>query len=725
MALSVESLMLEVGKAFEPLEQRLRGDEIPLLFAEIGLPAPDIVLAAQAVGNAVEGAATALSGLPRSLSDLAAAIEADDAGRIAESVAAVGSLIKTVAAGVDVVSGAVRAAAATAGPNRAEVEAFAGELAERLFGFALITYLEDRKPIAANVLELIGVLESTPIAATPGAPTYVRRVLRLDRVSGFLHDPVGTLTDLYRWGGKDFDWDLLLQRLSIFLTTVSNFAFLQSGPPPFLRVTGVDVGRTDDTVPGVQAALRVAANDHLQLTVPVNDSVALVATSDAAMGAETAVKLLPPADLRIIPPSGEVRGSARFGVQAPPAAGGPPLVVLGTAGGSRVEARALRITAGADLDWNPAEGRAEGDLVIEAAVEGGKVVLNLADADGFLGTLLPVDSIELDADVGLTWSSATGLRFRGTAGIEADVPVDLHAGPVDIRALHLGLGLTGDGVALEVSGSIAAQLGPITAVADRTGAVLRLSQAGGALGLTADFKPPSGVGLTIAASGASGGGFLSFDPDRGEYAGALDLELPDFLAVKGDRADHHPPARRFAGLLAADRAHRGVRLRHPARRRVHTAGRRRAARAEPGDEPPGARGGRADRRDRVGRVPQGRGRERAADPVRPGPVLPARAGHVPRRPDGQDRLGHADAHQCLGRRDHRRSPATSRSSAWCGPRCRPPTSRYWCIQAQFVGALETDKSRLWFFAKLFDSRIMGMTIEGGMGLLVAWGDDPD
>jgi hypothetical protein len=43
----------------------------------------------------------------------------------------------------------------------------------------------------------------------------------------------------------------------------------------------------------------------------------------------------------------------------------------------------------------------------------------------------------------------------------------------------------------------------------------------------------------------------------------------------------------------------------------------------------------------------------------------------------------------------------------------------------FLGALEQDKSRLWFFATLFDSRIMGVPLDGGMGVLVGWGDNSD
>ena len=45
------------------------------------------------------------------------------------------------------------------------------------------------------------------------------------------------------------------------------------------------------------------------------------------------------------------------------------------------------------------------------------------------------------------------------------------------------------------------------------------------------------------------------------------------------------------------------------------------------------------------------------------------------------------------------------------------------IQVNFVGAIEFDKQRLYFFAALFESRIVFLTLEGELGLLVAWGDD--
>lgn len=530
MALTVESLMLEVGRAFAPLEQRLRGGEITLLFAEIGLPSSGAVLGAQAVKTAITAAADALGGLPGVLSDLAAAMDARDALQIATAVRTATPIIEAVSAAVDGASDAITAAAQSAGPGQAEVEAFAAELAQRLFGYALVTYLERQKPIAGHLLTLFGIIESTPQAATPVTPTHVRRVLRLDRIGPLLDDPVGVLARIYRWGRPDFDWDQLLRRLSIFLDRVTNFAVVQPGPPLFLRIVAVDIGVTDDAIPGVQAVLRIGADEGLDTTIPISDNVALTASADAALEEEAVVKLLPPANLRVVPPTTQVHGKLRLGVKAPPAPGAPPIVALGTAGGSRVEARTLRAAFGADLAWNDVDHRADGAVVVEASIEGGKVVLSLAGADGFLSTILPAGPIELDVDLHLGWSSATGLHFEGAAGLEVDVPVDFSVGSVRVSSLHLALAVAGQGLQLELSCSIAAQLGPFDLVVERTGTdvLLSLPSGGGNLGLadfSLAFKTPKGVGVALDAGPVTGGGFLRFDPERQEYAGVLELQF--------------------------------------------------------------------------------------------------------------------------------------------------------------------------------------------------------
>jgi hypothetical protein len=44
------------------------------------------------------------------------------------------------------------------------------------------------------------------------------------------------------------------------------------------------------------------------------------------------------------------------------------------------------------------------------------------------------------------------------------------------------------------------------------------------------------------------------------------------------------------------------------------------------------------------------------------------------------------------------------------------------LQVNFIGRLEPANKLLWFYAELYDSRVLFITLEGGMGLLVRWGD---
>ena len=58
---------------------------------------------------------------------------------------------------------------------------------------------------------------------------------------------------------------------------------------------------------------------------------------------------------------------------------------------------------------------------------------------------------------------------------------------------------------------------------------------GGNLGpanLSIDFKPPNGLGIAIDAGVVAGGGYILFNPDRGQYAGVLDVALAEIIQVK-------------------------------------------------------------------------------------------------------------------------------------------------------------------------------------------------
>jgi hypothetical protein len=47
------------------------------------------------------------------------------------------------------------------------------------------------------------------------------------------------------------------------------------------------------------------------------------------------------------------------------------------------------------------------------------------------------------------------------------------------------------------------------------------------------------------------------------------------------------------------------------------------------------------------------------------------------------------------------------------------------LQLSFMGALEFDKRRIWFFASLYESRILFITLDGEMGLLMDFSDNPN
>jgi hypothetical protein len=164
--------------------------------------------------------------------------------------------------------------------------------------------------------------------------------------------------------------------------------------------------------------------------------------------------------------------------------------------------------------------------------------LKPSKTDGFLASILPADGLKAQFDLSVTWSSSRGLSFQGGGGLEINIPVGASIGGVTFRAVHLGIRANDQDVRGEVSASISAVLGPVTAVIDRIGAeaILTFPDQGGSLGvadLRTTVKPPSGVGLAIDIAGvASGGGFLFYDAGRSLYAGVLEISLSELCTLK-------------------------------------------------------------------------------------------------------------------------------------------------------------------------------------------------
>ena len=418
----------------------------------------------------------------------------------------------------------------------------------------------------------------------------------------------------------------------------------------------------------------------------------------------------------------EITGSVRATLPVPE--DGTAAFVLGAPTGSRLE------IGGASAGLEVTLGENRQNLSLSADVTRSSLILDRGDFDGFIADLIPAEGVRADFDLGVAWSNDAGLRLRGAAGLAATLPVGLSVGGISVPSLTLALRLNGGQIGAEVAAQIVAELGPITAVVDRVGLsadVTPRADHDGNLGpvdVGLGFKPPSGVGLSIEVGTVTGGGFLAFDPARGEYSGALELEFAEFLTLKalGLITTRMPDGSHGFSLLIVitTEFETGLELGFGFTLEAvgGIIGLNRGMNLQALVE--GVRTGSIESvafpRDIIANAPRILSDLNTFFPAKPGGFL---IGPMAKIGWGSPTLITISLGLII---------EIPGNIAVVGVlRCLLPTTDdpLLALQVDFVGALEPDKSRVWFFAKLFDSRILNMTIDGGMGVLVAWGDNPD
>ena len=209
---------------------------------------------------------------------------------------------------------------------------------------------------------------------------------------------------------------------------------------------------------------------------------------------------------------------------------GRPGFIFGAPTGSRLE------VGGAAFRLSAALSEAAQVFRLSADVSSSAFILARGDGDSFINSILPAQGIRADFDLGLAWSTATGLRLRGGAGLDADIPVGRSFAGTTLSSLFLSLHVRNDRLVTELSARLSASIGPLSAAVDRVGlaAMLSFPPGGGNVGvaqLDFGFQPPLGVGIAIDASAVTGGGYLGYDPAKAEYSGMLQLEIAGKIAV--------------------------------------------------------------------------------------------------------------------------------------------------------------------------------------------------
>jgi hypothetical protein len=741
MAGTVERVAVEVAKLLEPIRERLAAGQVVELFADLGLPLSPAVAGTPAVGAAASSALNALVALPSKIAALVDAVAGGDENAVA---AALADLLRVVPGAYDAsrtLAGTVRTGVTGAGPVSAPVQAILDDLPQRLVDFTVVTYLLEQHPALGNLLALFGLVDNVAVPPDGDRPAYPRRRPRLDRLGTFLRDPLQALKEVYGWGDPAVALNeaQLFGRLREVLSSAGIPTTVLTRPDGrrelaafFFRLVPV-TGTAPGTPTQVDLVLDAFDFSGLDVALPIGSSWAAHLRGSGSLNLGAALRIEPPATVRPQAPAPGAAGEVTVSFGRSPAGSGP-IVLLGSATGSRLTADALHAAFGVAFAANPAGIIAK--AVADAGLTGGKLVIDASGGDGFVATVLGGVRLEAGFDVGIAYDPEHGLQFRGSGGLATQVPVHLELGPLEVQAIYLAARLVGPdvaagpGVAVELSVGFRAELGPVQATVERLGVLAELSAppAGGNLGpadVAFAFKPPNGVGLAVDAGVVAGGGYLFADPDRGEYAGALELEFADFLELKaiGLISTRMPDGSTGFSLLVvitAEFGGGGIQLGYGFTLLAvgGVLGLNRSMNLQALVE--GVRTGAVESvlfpRDVVANAPRILSDLRAFFPPEQGTFL---IGPMAKIGWGTPTLVTVSLGVVL---------EIPGNLAILGVlRCRLPTADLplLVLQVDFVGAIEFDRQRLWFFAQLFDSRILTMPLFGGMGLLVAWGDNPD
>jgi hypothetical protein len=401
------------------------------------------------------------------------------------------------------------------------------------------------------------------------------------------------------------------------------------------------------------------------------------------------------------------------------AASADEIILIGSQGGTRLSVQGLGIT------WFVQNLQGKPDLGFEASLKALRLVIAPGEGDGFLSKILSGLNVQGEASLALGITLLSGVTLQGGAKLAIEVHTHIELGPVEIQALRIALSPTTDRLHLEAGANFKFNLGPLKAIAENIGIQSDLRFRQGNLGpaqLDVAFKPPNGVGLSIDAGAVKGGGYLKFDFDRGEYSGAIELVFSGFLNLKAiglitTKMPDGSPGFSLLIIITAEFA-TGLQLGFGFTLLAvgGLIGLNCTMRLEPLAE--GVRTGAINNilfpKDVIANAPRIISDLRTIFPPEEGKFL---IGPMAKLGWGTPTLVSLSLGIII------EIPGDIAILGVLKVALPTVDAPLLVLQVNFIGKIEFDKKRIWFFASLFESRLLFMTLEGEMGLLVAFGDD--
>ena len=425
-------------------------------------------------------------------------------------------------------------------------EALASDVVEYL----VLSYILSLSPIAFRLLRTIAIIrdvQTTQImsGATVLRSAVVRPHLALDRLGDFFEDPAAYILQAHGIpaglpddaaaeavvNGLLHETEALIHSLggralagardstSTAPNAARSFSFSFSFAVPVTGglTTTPTIGATLEVVPASRQAIDGTAGPALQIEPLGVVAVVLplggwVLEVDA--GGNPAAIIVDRAGLHVSGAGASAQISASLGRST-------PLPVIGPSDGPRLELGMPSVVG--ELSFGAAP-----DILLRLGIPEAKVVVQAGSGDGFLSRVLPSRGVTVPFGFTLAWSRRDGIKFDGGIGLELKGSPHLTLFDVlRIDEYTVSVGVKPDSLRAEGTVSIGLSIGPVNATIEQIGigATYVFPASGKAGGGTFGLAGPKGAGFSVKAGPVSGGGYLFFDPVKGEYAGALQLQI--------------------------------------------------------------------------------------------------------------------------------------------------------------------------------------------------------
>ena len=616
------------------------------------------------------------------------------------------------------------------------------DFVSRLLEYLLADYFYRRHRVVYEWLFFLGIAEENDVSDK----SLPRKSVNLSQIIKILTDPSSLLTDTYGWGGEF--------RSKSFINNTSRVSAIYGipggpygQPPQRANLTGNEKASVELRLPILQSGYVPWELSQFGITLsPLNEKDGLaegLALIPFFVGAKTfSYKLsknlevdittnteLDGLALSIMPKGVDIitklvsNLSVSVNVTTVEDFYDSEKIILGSAEKSRLSFQKI----GGGL--YALHEHSELDLGLTLDINSLKLIINGSEGDGFISSILSAIDTEAEANLSLGWSTLSGFTLEGGANLQVQLNTHIDLGFLKVTALIISLGPEEKSLGLDVGANLELNLGPLKATIKDIGLDSNLLFEPGNLGpvnLDTGFKPPTGVGLSIDAAVIKGGGYLAFDTAREEYTGALELVINEFISVKaiGVITTRMPDGSKGFSMLLVLTAEFSTGLQLGMGFTLNGVGGLLGLNRTVNQDVliDSITTGGAQKimfpKDVIANAPRIISDLQTFFPAKKDTFL---IGPMARLGWGTPTLVTLDLGVIIELPDVNTIVILGKLALNL-PDADSPLLK---LNIVFMGMFEADKQRAWFYGQLVDSKLLSFTLDGGMGFLVEWDNDPE